>query len=97
MNRRYQIALIGCGVMGEAFVRLVNTYPHCKVLIGNILRHNKTYTSIYLPCNRKTTDVQLYYLIKMIETGCEAIPSLNYILFCMKTCFEADKQARECA
>lgn len=57
----------------------------------------KTYTVINSPCNRKPTDVQLNYLIKMTETGCEAVPTIDHVLSCMRTCFEADRQARICA
>ncbi|MEG1846920.1 MAG: Gfo/Idh/MocA family oxidoreductase [Lachnospiraceae bacterium] len=57
----------------------------------------KTYTTINSLCNRKPTDTQLSYLIKMIETNCEAIPTMEHILSCMDTCFQADVQARECA
>lgn len=31
---------------GEEFVRLVKEHPECKVLIGHILRHNKTYQTV---------------------------------------------------
>lgn len=57
----------------------------------------KTYTTINCLSERKPTDVQLYHLIRMIETGCETIPTLKQVLSSMKTCFEADAQAKECA
>ena len=57
----------------------------------------KSYTTINSPCDRKPTDAQLLYLIRMIETGCDAVPTLDHVLSCMKTCFEADRQAKECA
>lgn len=31
---------------GKAFVELVKAHPECKVLIGHILRHNKTYQTV---------------------------------------------------
>ena len=31
---------------GKEFVRLVKAHPECKVLIGHILRHNKTYQKV---------------------------------------------------
>lgn len=31
---------------GEKFIRLVNENPQCKVLVGYILRHNKTYQKV---------------------------------------------------
>ena len=31
---------------GEQFVKLVKNNPNCKVLIGHILRHNKTYNTV---------------------------------------------------
>ena len=50
-----------------------------------------------MPSNRKPADVQFNYLIKMIETGCEAKPTMEEVMDCMQICFEADKQARKCA
>lgn len=57
----------------------------------------KEYHIINMPSNRKPADVQFNYLIKMIETGCEAKPTMEEVMDCMQICFEADKQARKCA
>lgn len=52
----------------------------------------KTYEIINLRSNRRPTFQQLEHLIRMIETGCEPVPSLDEMLHCMKMCLEADRQ-----
>ncbi|HIR56941.1 MAG TPA: Gfo/Idh/MocA family oxidoreductase [Candidatus Gallacutalibacter pullicola] len=55
----------------------------------------KEYVTINSPCDRKPADDQFLYLIRMIETGCDPVPTLDHVLSCMKTCFEADRQAKQ--
>lgn len=68
---------------------------------GDLLEYyrypEKTYETINLLSNRKPTDEQLLYLVRMIETGCDAVPTMDEVLSCMETCLDADKQAKKCA
>ncbi len=54
----------------------------------------KEYQMINVSSNWKSTDVQFAHLIKMIEEGIEATPTVPDMLYAFKTMMEADEMAR---
>ncbi len=55
----------------------------------------KQYETINIQSERKPTGAQFDYLVKMIETGVESVPSIDEVFESMKITFEADRKIRE--
>lgn len=55
----------------------------------------KEYQTINIQSDRKPTGKQFDYLIKMIETDCEANPTIDEVFDCFKVVLEADKIIKE--
>lgn len=54
----------------------------------------KQYEMINIRADRKPADLQFDYLIRMIETGCEANPDIGDVEAALKVCLEADRKIR---
>lgn len=84
-----------CGPKGR--IRLVyrkdrQTHQEEGDLIEYYKFPEKKYEIINMQSDRKPTGTQFDYLIKMIETDCAAIPSIEEVLYCTKVAMEADDQ-----
>lgn len=55
---------------------------------------DKSYEMINMQSDRKPTGRQFDHLIKMIETGCEAVPSIDEVLRCFEVTLQADQIVR---
>jgi predicted dehydrogenase len=55
----------------------------------------KQYETINIQSKRKPTGAQFDYLVNMIETGADSIPSIDEVFESMKITFEADRKIRE--